>query len=84
MTSRRRRRPANRPRAVGAHAHPPAATRNARAASGAAAWNRFRGPNGTGLANGAYPEEIGPDEGVLWEREFPDGHSSPVLDALRS
>ncbi|MAG63028.1 hypothetical protein CMO84_05840, partial [Candidatus Woesearchaeota archaeon] len=44
-----------------------------------AAWSRFRGPNGTGLARGEYPAEIGPDVSVLWAREFPSGHSSPVL-----
>ena len=45
-----------------------------------AAWNRFRGPNGTGIASGGgYPAEIGPDAGVLWKREFPAGFSSPVL-----
>ena len=58
-----------------------AGERGGSASAGAAAWNRFRGPNGTGLASGTYPEEIGPDEGVLWVREFPEGHSSPVLDA---
>ena len=45
-----------------------------------ASWNRFRGPNGTGIAAGrGYPSEIGPDSGVLWKREFPEGFSSPVL-----
>lgn len=45
----------------------------------ASAWNRFRGPNGTGLAEGKYATKIGPDEGVLWKRAFPPGHSSPVF-----
>ncbi len=46
----------------------------------AAHWNRFRGPNGTGLAaGGSYPAEIGPEQGVLWKRSFPAGQSSPVL-----
>ena len=44
-----------------------------------AAWDRFRGPNGTGIAAGTYPAEIGPESGVLWKRPFPAGHSSPVL-----
>jgi len=45
-----------------------------------AAWNRYRGPNGTGLAEGGpYPIEIGPDSHVLWKRALPPGRSSPVL-----
>lgn len=50
---------------------------------GPAAWNRFRGPNGTGIAAGAFPAEIGPAEHVLWVRELPPGRSSPVLSAKR-
>ena len=49
-----------------------------------AAWNRFRGPNGTGIAeSGTYPAEIGPDKNVLWATAIPPGHSSPVLSAER-
>lgn len=48
-----------------------------------AAWNRFRGPNGTGLAAGSYPAEIGPEENVRWVRPLPPGHSSPVLSRAR-
>ena len=44
-----------------------------------AAWNRFRGPNGTGLAAGEYPVAIGPDAETVWMRGFPRGSSSPVL-----
>lgn len=48
---------------------------------GTAAWNRFRGPNGTGIAaGGPYPTEIGPDENVAWVVPVPAGNSSPVLD----
>src|SRR5262245_38085814 len=51
---------------------------------GAAAWNRFRGPNGTGVAaSGSYPAEIGPGEHVLWECALPPGRSSPVLSRER-
>ena len=51
---------------------------------GAAAWNRFRGPNGTGMApDGSYPAEIGPEQGVLWKCALPPGHSSPVLSRKR-
>lgn len=49
-----------------------------------AAWNRFRGPNGTGLANsGSYPEELGPGRNVRWVSDVPPGHSSPVLGRER-
>ena len=44
-----------------------------------AAWNRFRGPNGTGIAEGEYPAQIGPEADTLWMRSFPSGGSSPVL-----
>jgi len=44
-------------------------------------WDRFRGPNGTGLAAGgaAYPVHIGPGAHERWSRAFPAGMSSPVL-----
>lgn len=49
-----------------------------------AAWNRFRGPNGTGLAkDGSYPVEIGPGRNVRWVSAVAPGHSSPVLSAER-
>lgn len=45
-----------------------------------AAWNRYRGPNGTGLAAGSgYPLEIGPESQVLWKVALPPGRSSPAL-----
>lgn len=45
-------------------------------------WNRFRGPNGSGVAKGgSYPAKIGPDLSVIWKRELPPGHSSPVFSA---
>ena len=45
-----------------------------------AQWNRFRGPNGTGLAaEGSFTAEIGPEQNVIWKRAFPTGHSSPVF-----
>lgn len=46
---------------------------------GTSPWNRFRGPNGTGMAEGKYPAEVGPQQGVIWKRAFPEGHSSPVF-----
>lgn len=48
-----------------------------------AAWNRFRGPNGTGLAAGGLPLEIGPAQGIAWKRALAPGHSSPVLSRTR-
>lgn len=53
-----------------ASAQPPAAS----------PWDRFRGPNGTGVAaDGPYEAAIGPSQNVIWRRRFPPGHSSPVL-----
>lgn len=56
------------------------------AASGALAlaservWDRFRGPNGTGVsAESGIPEEFGPDTNVVWRTALPDGLSSPVF-----
>jgi outer membrane protein assembly factor BamB len=48
-------------------------------------WDRFRGPNGTGLAAGddAYPVKIGPGQGERWSRPFPAGMSSPSLSPTR-
>ena len=31
------------------------------------------------MAEGSYPAEVGPKQGVIWERAFPEGHSSPVF-----
>ncbi|MEQ8768004.1 MAG: PQQ-binding-like beta-propeller repeat protein [Planctomycetota bacterium] len=43
-------------------------------------WSRFRGPNGSGIAeSGPLPTVFGPDENVVWKVEMPLGHSSPVL-----
>jgi len=43
-------------------------------------WTRFRGPNGSGIAeNGALPREIGPDRNVVWKVPVPKGKSSPVV-----
>jgi hypothetical protein len=46
----------------------------------AADWPRFRGPNGSGLAEASnLPPEIGPGKFVLWRVEMPKGFSSPVV-----
>lgn len=45
-----------------------------------AAWNGFRGPNGTGVAQGGpFPQALGPQTNVIWERPLAAGRSSPVL-----
>ena len=45
-----------------------------------AEWNRYRGPNGTGIASGGtYPTRIGPNTAVRWKHRFPEGFSSPIL-----
>lgn len=46
-------------------------------------WDRYRGPNGTGLASGEYPVKIAPGENVAWERAFPAGMSSPTVNETR-
>jgi outer membrane protein assembly factor BamB len=55
-------------------------------ASGAAwgQWERFRGPNGTGVAESAgLPAEFGPQKNLVWRTELPPGHSSPVIGGGR-
>ena len=43
-------------------------------------WSRFRGPNGSGIAETAdLPLTFGPGENVIWKTELPFGHSSPIL-----
>ena len=49
-----------------------------------AEWLRFRGPNGSGIAEGAaLPREIGPGKNVVWKTPLPAGKSSPVVTAGR-
>jgi hypothetical protein len=49
------------------------------AAGSSAAWNRFRGPNGSGVAPGAKPPvELG-SSSLSWKSAVPRGLSSPVL-----
>ncbi|MEA3209344.1 MAG: outer membrane protein assembly factor BamB [Chthoniobacter sp.] len=43
-------------------------------------WPRFRGPGGTGVAEGGKPPvEFGPEKNVLWKVDAPPGPSSPCL-----
>jgi outer membrane protein assembly factor BamB len=47
-------------------------------------WTRFRGPNGTGVAETAtLPTEFGPEQNLIWKTALPPGHSSPVLSRDR-
>ena len=46
----------------------------------AADWSRFRGPNGTGVAESAVPLEWGDGKNLLWKAALPGpGSSSPVI-----
>jgi outer membrane protein assembly factor BamB len=43
-------------------------------------WPRFRGPNGSGIAEGQKPPvEFGPDKNVKWKVAAPEGLSSPIV-----
>ena len=43
------------------------------------AWPQFRGPNGSGVAEGQKtPVEFGPEKNVKWKVPAPSGLSSPV------
>ena len=48
-------------------------------------WGRFRGPNGTGVADesGPLPTQIGPDANLIWKVDLPNGISSPVVGGGR-
>lgn len=43
-------------------------------------WSRFRGPNGSGVADDQRPPvEFGPDQNVKWKVPVPSGLSSPIV-----
>ena len=43
-------------------------------------WARFRGPNGSGVADvTGLPVEFGPTRNVVWKTELPPGYSSPIV-----
>src|SRR5262245_16796404 len=43
-------------------------------------WPRFRGPNGSGVADDQRPPvEFGPDKNLKWKSPAPSGLSSPIL-----
>lgn len=44
------------------------------------AWPQFRGPNGSGVADGQKPPvEFGPDKNLKWKVAVPSGMSSPIV-----
>jgi outer membrane protein assembly factor BamB len=44
------------------------------------AWPQFRGPNGSGVADGQKPPaEFGPNKNVRWKTPVPGGLSSPIV-----
>ena len=46
----------------------------------AAQWDRFRGPNGTGISDsGPLPVEFGAKRNIVWRVDIPPGHSSPII-----
>ena len=43
-------------------------------------WARFRGPNGSGVAEKDKPPvQFGPTSKLLWKIALPAGHSSPIV-----
>lgn len=47
-------------------------------------WLQFRGPNGSGVAEGSTPPiEFGPNTNLAWKTSVPFGRSSPVVTADR-
>ncbi|MEP7361881.1 MAG: PQQ-binding-like beta-propeller repeat protein [Acidobacteriota bacterium] len=43
-------------------------------------WDRFRGPDGTGVSDsGNLPSTFGAQSNVLWRVELGSGHSSPII-----
>lgn len=44
-------------------------------------WDRFRGPNGTGVDDtNALPAVLDPAKNAVWKTELPNGYSSPVVN----
>ena len=47
-------------------------------------WNRFRGPNGSGVIDAtAVPQRFGPETNVVWKTVVAPGYSSPILSGNR-
>ena len=54
------------------------------ATAGESEWLRFRGPNGTGVADDRpLPADFGPARNVVWKTALPPGHSSPIVSGDR-
>ncbi|HEU0006113.1 MAG TPA: PQQ-binding-like beta-propeller repeat protein [Terriglobia bacterium] len=54
------------------------------AVSTGADWDRFRGPNGSGIAEATgLPEVFGLTQNLIWRTALPPGHSSPILSRDR-
>jgi outer membrane protein assembly factor BamB len=52
--------------------------------SAAEEWNRFRGPNGSGVSNeSGFPVEFGKQKNLVWRVRARPGKSSPILTADR-
>ncbi len=50
------------------------------ASSASAQWMQFRGPNGSGIAEGSkLPVVLDPKKGFAWKTDLPSGHSSPII-----
>jgi len=50
------------------------------AADESLAWPQFRGPNGSGVADGQNPPvQVGPETNVKWKVPVPSGLSSPIV-----
>ena len=61
-----------------------AVTVGAALADGTGEWARFRGPNGSGVAEvSGLPVEFGPTRNLLWKTDLPQGYSSPIVDGNR-
>ena len=53
-------------------------------AAAASEWDRFRGPNGTGIGpDGELPVVFGPEHAPIFRVPLPPGHSSPILSSGR-
>lgn len=51
------------------------------ASASEATWDRFRGPNGSGVMSGArLPEVLDAEHGLIWKTAVGPGYSSPVLN----
>lgn len=42
-------------------------------------WNRFRGPNGSGVANSLKLGDSLTEKSIVWQQELPSGTSSPIV-----